>query len=203
MEQNPASGSQIEVTVEEETMKSTLREALLGPSIVAVALGTMVVGSAARANATLSDSVPTIAMEAPIQKPLQANGIAQPSDNEAFAVTASAIKATYERGETPQFTIEIQNTSDKEATLVTGSGQKFDFAAHKIGADGKAEAKATWKWSADKMFTMALVTKKLAPGEKQSFKATWPEAPAGKFEIRGLITANGGIEAAPFIIDIK
>ncbi len=189
-------------------MKSTLQEALLGPSLVAVAFGSMLfVQSSADAQGTEADAAhrQTISASLPdMGKPLQTESdVVQPTEKTAFTVTAGATKTTWERGESPEFTIEIQNTSGKNATLVSGSGQKFDFSAFKIGAKGEVEAKPTWKWSNGMMFTMALVSKTLAPNEKLSYKATWENAPAGKYQIKGLITANGGIEAPLFNIEVK
>ena len=207
LEQNSGFGSQIQSSQDEETMKSTLQEALLGPSIVAVALGSMmfVKTSADAQESNAKNTAPKIQVVIPdVGQPLQTEpDISQPTEKTAFAVTAAAIKETVERGESPEFTIEIQNISNKNATLVSGSGQKFDFSAFKIGAKGEVESKPTWKWSSGMMFTMAIVSKNLAPNEKFSYKATWKDAPAGKYQIKGLITANGGIEAAPFNIEVK
>jgi hypothetical protein len=208
LEQNSASESQIETTTEEDTMKSTLREALLGPSIVAVALGSILFGQSSSNAQEANDNKPAPAVSGismpDLGKPLQTEPkIDQPTEKSAFAVTAKANKTSFERGETPELFIEIQNITDKNATLLTGSGQKYDFTAYKVNADGEVEKEPIWKWSNGKMFTFALVRSTLAAGEKLSYKTVWPEAPTGKFHIVGLITANGGIQVEPFIIEVK
>ncbi|OPX45769.1 S-layer protein precursor [Ruminiclostridium hungatei] len=55
--------------------------------------------------------------------------------------------------------IDIINNTEKEVVLNHSSGQKFDFAIL------DADKKVIYRWSADKMFTMALTSTVIEPGK--------------------------------------
>ena len=61
----------------------------------------------------------------------------------------------------------ITNTSNQPIVLEFNSGQRYDFAVHSGGRE-------LWRWSADRMFTQALGTETIAPGETLRYSERWP-----------------------------
>lgn len=177
---------------------------MLGPSLVAVALGGVIFGAAnLHADETekpaASEPVFGESPRAKLQtEPEKAPEPPATPDHSAFRVSAGLSHPNYEAGRPAQFFLSVENVSKAAAVLNYTSGQKFDFEAYQLDKDGKPAAKPFWKWSNGRMFTMALSSKTLAPGEREDFKAQMDSAPRGKFQIRARSTANGGIEAAPF-----
>lgn len=62
--------------------------------------------------------------------------------------------------------LNITNNSQKDIILNHSSGQKFDFALL------DADRNVIYRWSADKMFTMALTSTKIEPGKTLGFSDT-------------------------------
>lgn len=62
--------------------------------------------------------------------------------------------------------LNITNNSEKDIILNHSSGQKFDFALL------DAERNVIYRWSADKMFTMALTSTRIEPGKTLEFSDT-------------------------------
>lgn len=121
-----------------------------------------------------------------------------PTAQSDVAVTARATQATFEAGKPVELRLTAQNTSQKSVELRFSSGQSFDFQAFK-----PASNEPVWTWSMDKMFVQMLREKRLAPGEKLEFEAQWENAPKGRYEIVGTLTANGGINADRFTVEVK
>ena len=70
--------------------------------------------------------------------------------------------------------LQVTNATQGPLTLDFRSGQSYDFAV----SDG---GRTVWTWSADMMFTQALRSETLAPGETRSYRESW-RPPA---ELRG------------------
>lgn len=85
-----------------------------------------------------------------------------------------------------RFSLQVTNTGSQPVTLQFPSGQSFDFVVSRGGAE-------LWRWSADRMFTQAVRTETLAPGETRSFDAAWqpPVGTSGELVARGFLTARG------------
>ena len=190
----------------DEEMKTTLREAMLGPSLVAVALGGVIFGAAqSRANeqnAAFGPS-PRAQLQTENAPETTEKNEEKPAEKPQIRATAGASHPTYEAGRPTEFYLSVENVSKEAAVLNYTSGQRFDFEAYQLDRDGKPALKPFWKWSEGRMFTMALSSKTLAPGERENFKAQMDKAPRGKFQIRARSTANGGIEAAPFEVLVQ
>ncbi len=62
--------------------------------------------------------------------------------------------------------LKIKNNSEKDIILNHSSGQKFDFALL------DADRNVIYRWSADKMFTMALTSTRIEPGKSLEFSDT-------------------------------
>lgn len=82
--------------------------------------------------------------------------------------------------------LQVTNAQDAPVELEFRSGQSFDF----VVLQGEREL---WRWSADRMFTQALRSETLAPGETRTYTASWAP-PAGlraELVARGFLTAAG------------
>ncbi|RYG66401.1 hypothetical protein EON80_15500 [bacterium] len=115
-----------------------------------------------------------------------------------FEVTVKAAKADYAAGKELELQVSVRNTTKETAKLQFNSGQKYDFSARKAG-----ENELSWLWSMDKIFTQALSSQEVKPGEVISFKGSWPSPAAGEYTVVGIITANGRIKSAPITVIIK
>lgn len=85
-----------------------------------------------------------------------------------------------------RFLLQVTNGGTQPMALQFSSGQSFDFV---VTQDGRE----LWRWSADRMFTQALRSETLAPGETRTFSATWnpPAGVHGELVASGFLTARG------------
>jgi hypothetical protein len=83
------------------------------------------------------------------------------------------------------FALQVTNASDQPLSLEFTSGQSFDFAVAR-------EGRVVWRWSDDQMFTQALRSERLAPGETKRYEATWPQpaGASGSYTVVGTLTAS-------------
>jgi hypothetical protein len=197
----------------DETMKNALREAMLGPSVLLLALSAISTGSSCQAapagQSPKNQGTAPIVLDTPATPPtapapannapttVETDAPAAPNEASPFMVQAKAVQTAPKAGEVLDLVIEVKNTSDTLQTLRFTSGKRFDFQAFKPG-----ETEPIWTWSAGRMFTQMLRDQLIEPGATATFKAKWPAPPQGKFSIRAKITANGGLEAAPFTIEV-
>lgn len=94
-------------------------------------------------------------------------------------------KKSYKIGESVNLTLVVENTSSQSIVLNFSSGQRFDFWI-------QAGSKEVWRWSSDKMFTQALTSMTLKPGEKKTFTANWDQKDSnGNQTLAGNYTAFG------------
>jgi hypothetical protein len=112
-----------------------------------------------------------------------------------LVVTARALQSEVKAGRPVELEIEVRNVSKETAILKFSSGQSFDFSATREG-----EKEPVWTWSMDKMFMAALRSQPFEAGKSETFTAKWENAPEGHYTIQGKITANGGLNAAPFSV---
>lgn len=89
------------------------------------------------------------------------------------------------RPDSVRFVLQVTNTGPSPVTLEFPNGQSFDFVVTRDGREA-------WRWSADRMFTQALRSETLAPGETRTYDAAWspPAGTAGDFVARGFLTAR-------------
>jgi hypothetical protein len=92
-------------------------------------------------------------------------------------------KPSYKISTPVKLTFVIENRTQSDMVLRFSSGQQFDFWAEKDG-------KEVWRWSRGKMFTQALTSTTLRPGEKKTFQGVWNQ------------TTNKGEQVAPGAYDI-
>ena len=166
----------------------------IGISLLVLALSTSVLAGC-RAKTSLPGAGAQPAADQPVKELPIVTDTTPPTNTDPFTVTARAIQAEVKARKPIELEIEVKNTSQKTATLNFSSGQSFDFSATREG-----EKETAWSWSMDKMFAQALRSQPLEAGKSETFKAQWENAPVGRYTIKGVITANGGLSAAPFTV---
>jgi hypothetical protein len=104
-------------------------------------------------------------------------------------------EVTVTTGRPTQFTFTVTNTGDQSVSLQFRDACKADFAVY----DDEQEF---WRWSRGQMFAQVLQETSLAPGEQESFDATWEEPKPGTHRVRAeLKSSNHTCEAeATFLI---
>lgn len=92
--------------------------------------------------------------------------------------------------EAVEFTFSVTNVGDEPMTLRFRSGLAADIAVYR----GDAEL---WRWSDGRLFTQALWSETLAPGESLTHEAAWPDPGPGNYEAVGRLEAeNAEVEAS-------
>ena len=93
------------------------------------------------------------------------------------------------------FEVTVRNGGDEPEELTFPSGKRVDVA---VFADGKS----VWRWSDGRMFTQAVETATLAPGESFTESLTWAEPSAGEYEARATLAARDAAVKAvePFTV---
>ncbi len=88
--------------------------------------------------------------------------------------------------ESVHFTVTLTNNGDKEAEIEFTSGQKFEVTV--ADPDGNE----IYRYSDGRMFTQALETITLKPGESKSWSDEWKteQAPAGNYKAALSVTAS-------------
>lgn len=175
-------------------MKHTAPHFFATPLLVLALSATVVAGCRAKSSLPGAGNGQTDALQ-PVKELPIATDTTPPATTGPFAVTARAVETEVKAGKPVALEIEVKNISPETATLNFSSGQSFDFSATREG-----EKKPVWIWSMDKLFAQALRSQQLEAGKSLKFTAQWEDAPAGRYTIQGTITANGGLNAAPFTV---
>jgi len=163
----------------EDAVPSSLREAVCGPSLLLLALS------------ALSNS-PKREQEAAPPLPLSLVTATPACVDVRLYVGADKLASG-----PLELTLEIENCASHPVALSFGSGQNFDFSATREG-----ETVPFWRWASGRRFPPLLRAGRLDSGHILRFEAVWPDAPVGKWQIAGKITANGGFEAARVDVEI-
>ncbi|MBW3629490.1 MAG: hypothetical protein KY464_09350 [Gemmatimonadetes bacterium] len=97
----------------------------------------------------------------------------------------ASVKASTLGTDSALFSLQITNTAATPLELRFNSGQSFDFVVTR-------GAQEIWRWSSEQMFTQALRSETLAPGETRTYTATWAPVPrvSGEFTVRARLTAQ-------------
>lgn len=82
-----------------------------------------------------------------------------------------------------EFSYTIENVGSNPITANYRDGQKFDIV---VEADGDE----AWRWSHNRMFTMALEEKTFSPGESVTYEATWDNPDEGTYTATATCAAN-------------
>ncbi|MFL5507755.1 MAG: BsuPI-related putative proteinase inhibitor [Gemmatimonadales bacterium] len=80
--------------------------------------------------------------------------------------------------------LRVTNPRTEPVTLQFSSGQQYDFRVRRL--DGTV----VWVWSADKLFTAALTSRTLGPGETVTYTATWTPTARGALLADGRLTST-------------
>jgi len=88
------------------------------------------------------------------------------------------------------FTVAALNTGEENVNLRFSSGMQFDF----VVVSGDTEI---WRWSHDKVATMMLTEREIAPGELALYSVVWDgsdlanmQAVPGEYQVFGEILTN-------------
>ena len=106
-----------------------------------------------------------------------------------------AALATAEGDEGVDLALTVTNGGDDPVTLRFRTGQRAEFAAYD-GVDADLDpadldhADPVWRHGEGRLFTQALGTETLAPGESATYEGTWRDPPAGDYLIVGTLTAE-------------
>lgn len=94
---------------------------------------------------------------------------------------------------TPNDTVALEfrvtNAGDRPVELEFRSGQPAEFV---VTSDGEE----VWRWSNGRMFTQALWSETVAPGDSVTYDGRWDDPAPGEYEaIATLEAANADVEA--------
>lgn len=96
---------------------------------------------------------------------------------------------TVETGQPVTFSFTVTNTGDDPVSLQFRDSCRADFAVYEDGEEN-------WRWSEGQMFMQVLQETSLAPGERETFEATWDDPKSGTYTGRAeLEAANHTCEA--------
>jgi hypothetical protein len=116
-----------------------------------------------------------------------------PSLRPPVNLRAGALRAAinvFVSGALVTFELRITNPRTEPVTLQFSSGQQYDFRV------GRPDGSVVWVWSADKLFTGALGSRTLGPGETVRFTATWLPTEGGSLVAEGRLTSTSHRAAA-------
>jgi hypothetical protein len=110
--------------------------------------------------------------------------------SETFEVSVGLDSGSYAIGETIKMKLSVVNKTARPAVLEFPTGQRFDFV---VSAGGKQ----VWQWAADRMFTEALGSETVAPGDSLVYEVEWDQRLGdgtnpglGAYTIRGIIKSR-------------
>jgi len=105
-----------------------------------------------------------------------------------------AALATAETDDGIALSLRIENAGSESVTLNFRTGQRAEFTAYPgDGDDGGPDgerADPVWRYGAGRMFTQALGSETIAPGEGVGYEATWGSPRPGTYRIVGEATAT-------------
>lgn len=102
------------------------------------------------------------------------------------------LEATVTQGDV-EFVFTVENVGRSPIELEFSDGKKADVAVFESGTE-------VWRWSDDRMFTQALETETLAPGQSFTHEVTWDDPPPGKYVAEASLEATNVtlVEREPF-----
>ncbi|OGB90375.1 hypothetical protein A2625_05695 [candidate division WOR-1 bacterium RIFCSPHIGHO2_01_FULL_53_15] len=121
---------------------------------------------------------------------LQSHSDGVKSAGNGFSLALASDQAIYRAGEPVKLKLVATNNNKAAVNLLFGSGQSFDLVVT------DKNSKTIWKWSHDKVFTMAVREVEVAPRKTLEFSAVWPQTDnegrpvtKGKYFIAGQLTS--------------
>lgn len=80
-------------------------------------------------------------------------------------------------------TLTVENTGEDPVEMTFRDGQRAEFVARSDGDE-------VWRWSDGRMFTQAISTAEVDPGETVAFEAGWSDPAPGEYTLHGWIAAQ-------------
>ena len=118
-----------------------------------------------------------------------------------------AALATAETDDGVALSLRIENAGPEPVTLQFRTGQRAEFTAYSAGegAGDSAEGRAdpVWRYGASQMFTQALGSETIDPGEAVGYEGTWRDPPAGTYRVVGEATATDSDVRAETVVDVE
>ncbi|WP_096393477.1 BsuPI-related putative proteinase inhibitor [Halorubrum trapanicum] len=103
--------------------------------------------------------------------------------------------------------LRIENAGPDPVTLDFRTGQRAEFTAYPADGDA-ADADSdrpdpVWRYGAGRMFTQALGSETIGPGETVGYEGTWRDPPAGTYRIVGEATATDRDVRAAAVVAVE
>ena len=103
-----------------------------------------------------------------------------------MSLTADLTVAT--RPNAVAFTLTVRNDGDEPVDLTFSDGQTADVVVREADGEDGPET-VVWRWSEGRMFTQAIRTMSLAPGESLAEEFTWEQPRSGEFRAEATLEA--------------
>jgi hypothetical protein len=101
-----------------------------------------------------------------------------------------------------RFAFAVRNPTTDPIDVRFRSGLEADVAVVPADAGADADDREVWRWSDGRVFTQALSTRTLAPGETTAYERVWSAPPAGRYEARATLAATPSARAtAPVVVE--
>lgn len=124
--------------------------------------------------------------------------------------------ATADDDEGIDVSLTVRNVGDEPVTLRFRTGQRADFAAYAVDSEGGGDDDSTgpdddstdpdgdpvWRYGEGRLFTQALGTETLGPGESTTYGGTWSDPPSGTYRLVGEVTAEASDETATAVVEV-
>jgi hypothetical protein len=94
-----------------------------------------------------------------------------------------------------EFALTVENAGDDPVELTFRNGMTADVAVFADTAGGDPDATLgddapVWRWSDGRMFTQAIRTETLTPGESLTEELAWSDPPAGTYTAEATLEAS-------------
>lgn len=90
----------------------------------------------------------------------------------------------------------VENAGEDSVALSFSDAQRAEFVAERDDETG-------WRYGDGRMFAMALGALELAPGERETFTATWTPAESGAYALRAWLAANDATAEATTTVTVE
>ncbi|MFD1569202.1 BsuPI-related putative proteinase inhibitor [Halorubrum laminariae] len=120
-----------------------------------------------------------------------------PDALDSLAISLSATVTDGETGPAIELALTVRNDGGEPVTLRFPTGQRAEFAVYPTGTERNERDKTdpVWRHGEGRLFTQAVGTETLTPGESETYEGTWDGPSPGKFVVVGWVTAAAGVEA--------
>ena len=103
--------------------------------------------------------------------------------------------------------LRIENAGPEPVTLQFRTGQRAEFTAYPADGDAAVAERdrpdSVWRYGEGRMFTQALGSETIGPGEAVGYEGTWRDPPAGTYRVVGEATATDSDVRAETVVDVE